>query len=245
MQRRDDGRWATAMFGFPVVEERGGRSRWFVEPTPGSERLGPFVDPDASHLWFGPDHERHRPDIWAVCRPWPSPRAQRWTSRDLVVYEAHVRGMTMRHDRSDRGTFAALLDELPRLADLGVSVLELLPVHQFDPAEHNYWGYMPIVFGAVHQQYADDPDRAPDELAALVATAHDLDIEVWLDVVFNHTSEEDENGPLHHLRLLGRRPVDGEGRHGHDAYVMDPTDGSLADEAGTGNTIDAFAPLAL
>ncbi len=153
-----------------------------------------------------------------------------------MVCEGHARGMTMRRDRPDAGTFPALIGELERLAALGVSVIELLPVHQFDPAEDNYWGYMPVVFGAVHQQYATDPARAPEELAALVAAAHEHDIEVWIDVVVNHTSEEDENGPLHHLRELGRR-ADG----GHRHYVLD-ADGTFADEAGTGNTIDATSP---
>ena len=89
----------------------------------------------------------------------------------------------------------AAIDELDRLADLGVSVLELLPVHAFDPDEANYWGYMPVVFGAIHGPYGSSEVAAADELAALTAAAHERDIEVWLDVVFNHTTEEDEHGP--------------------------------------------------
>ena len=225
------------------MERVGDRSRWFLPAFrsrhgPGDDRAGergPLFDPNATQLWFGPDHRRDQPDIWAVDRAWPEPRPQRHTTRPLVVYEAHVRGTTKRRDRPDAGTFAAFTDELPRLRDLGISVVELLPVHQFDPAEHNYWGYMPLVFGAVHQRYANDPARAPEELADFVAAAHEHDIEVWLDVVFNHTSEEDESGPTHHLRELGRRP---DGSHGY--YVTDD-DGRWADEAGTGNTIDTHS----
>jgi len=242
-------RWGTPSYGEPVEELDGPHSRWWLQTSSGSassphslDRVGPVIDPDATAVWFGPDHERHRPDLWVLDQPWPAPRPQRWSSRPLVVYEAHVRGMTRALDRPDRGTFSALVDELPRLADLGVSVVELLPVHQFDPAERNYWGYMPVVFGAVHQQYATDPSRAADELADLISAAHEHDIEIWLDVVFNHTSEEDELGPLHHLRALGAHPTPAPGEPWrHDFYVLDDQ-GRLANEAGTGNTIDTHQP---
>ena len=113
-----------------------------------------------------------------------------------------MRGLTMRRERPDRGTFVAAIDELDRLAALGVSVLELLPVHAFDPDEVNYWGYMPVVFGAIHGRYGSSEVAAAGELAELVTAAHERDIEVWLDVVFNHTTEEDEHGPLYNLRGL-------------------------------------------
>ena len=112
-----------------------------------------------------------------------------WSSRSCTS-----RGATKRRPDPEAGTFAGLVAELPRLAALGVSVIELLPVHQFDPDEGNYWGYMALVFGAVHQQYAFGDD-ANAELGDLVAAAHDHDIEVWLDVVFNHTTEEDDARP--------------------------------------------------
>ena len=134
--------------------------------------------------------------------------------------------MTQRRERPDAGTFSALSDELPRLAALGISVLELLPVQQFDPDEGNYWGYMPLVFGAVHGSYAA-PGEAPEELAELVRRAHAVDVEVWLDVVFNHTTEEGCDGPTYNLRSLANR----------DYYVLDSREGYV-DEAGTGNMID-------
>ncbi len=205
-----------------------------------SRRL--LVDPRATAVWFPPGHVRDdaRPgrlpadgtSPMAVARRWPAPSAQRPTSRPLVVYEAHVRGLTQRRERADHGTFAAAIHELERLAALGVSVLELLPVHQFDPDEPNYWGYMPVVFGAVHQQYAAT-GWAPEELTRLVAAAHDNDIEVWLDVVFNHTTEEDEYGPTYNLRGLADR----------EYYVVND-DGGYVDDAGTGNIVDATSPPA-
>jgi isoamylase len=191
-----------------------------------------LVDPYAAEVWFGPAHTRDQHDAWAVASAWPTSRTQRRTGRPLVVSEAHVRGMTKRRDRPDAGTFAALADELPRLRLLGVSVLELLPVHQFDPAEPNYWGYMPLVFGAIHRNYAHSAASA-DELADLVSAAHDVDIEVWLDVVLNHTTEEDRAGPTYNLRGLADR----------DYYVVND-DGSYVNDAGCGNIIDAASPVA-
>ncbi len=201
-----------------------------------------LVDPSATEVWFPDGHRRDaarpggRPvpgsSPVAVAASWPAPEPARPTTRPHVVYEAHVRGLTRRRDRDDAGTFTAMIDELPRLAALGVSVVELLPVHQFDPDEDNYWGYMPLVFGAVHRQYAAGDDPA-GELAELVAAAHRHDIEIWLDVVFNHTTEEDEHGPTYNLRGL----ADG------DYYALRP-DGSYVDDAGTGNIVDVTSPVA-
>ncbi len=201
----------------------------------------PVLDPSATAVWFPPGHSRaaNRPGgsvdratfPRAVARPWPASRPQRRTTRPLAVYEAHVRGMTRRRVRPDGGTYRALVDELPRLASLGVSVLELLPVHQFDPDEGNYWGYMPVVFGALHEQYAAGGDAAGgdavDEFVDLVAAAHDHDIEVWLDVVVNHTSESDADGPTYTLRALDDR-----------GYYATRPDGTYLDDTGTGNMID-------
>ena len=101
------------------------------------------LDPRATEVWFPPGHSRDAnkrnaslddADFpRAVAAPWPRRRPQRHTSRPLIVYEAHVRGLTAGRPRPDAGTFRAAIDELPRLAELGVSVLELLPVHQYDP----------------------------------------------------------------------------------------------------------------
>jgi isoamylase len=202
----------------------------------------PVLDPRATEVWFPPGHRRAAaerggrpdPEVFprAVARPWPTPRPPRPTDRPLVVYEAHVRGLTKRRDHPDAGTFRAAVAELPRLRALGVSVLELLPVHQFDPDEGNYWGYMPLVFGAIHRQYAATDDPAT-ELADLVTAAHDHDIEVWLDVVVNHTTEADRDGPTYTLRALAER----------EYYVVD-RDGHYLDDAGTGNVVDASSPPA-
>jgi len=149
-----------------------------------------------------------------------------------VVSELHVRGATKLRPTTTAGTFAGLVHELPRLAALGVSVIELLPVHQFDPDEGNYWGYMALVFGAVHQQYASGVD-ANLELADLIVAAHDHDIEVWFDIVVNHTTEEDEDGPTYNLRGLA-----------DEQYYARDGNGGYVDDAGCGNIVDTHSPIA-
>ena len=110
-------------------------------------------------------------------------------------------------------------------------MIELLPVHQNDPAEGSYWGYMPLAFAAVQRDYAANGDAAA-ELAAFVAAAHDHDIEVWLDVVFNHTTEVDAAGPTYAFRGLS----DG-------SYYRLRDDGSYIETTGCGNDVDAESPV--
>ena len=154
---------------------------------------------------------------------------------DEIVYELHVRGFTMSDGAVDpdrRGTFAGLADRLDDLVALGVTVLELLPVHAIDPGEASYWGYMPLAWLAVNDAYGAGGDGAAD-LAALCAGAAERGIAVWLDVVYNHTTEEDELGPTYQFRGL----ADG-------AYYVTRPDGTYVDDAGTGNILRAAHPVA-
>lgn len=213
------------------------------DPARAFDRRRVLIDPHATAVWFSPDHDRDaaradrtppaEPTALAVAVPWPDRQPPQRSARPLVVYEAHVRGLTMGRSRGDRGTFLAAIDELDRLAGLGVSVVELLPVHAFDPDEANYWGYMPVVFGAIHGRYASSETAAAGELVELAAAAHARDMEVWLDVVFNHTSEEDDAGPVYNLRGLAAA----------DYYVVHP-DGTYLNESGTGNTFDVTSAAA-
>src|SRR4051794_30255795 len=124
-----------------------------------------------------------------------------------VIYEAHVRGFTMRHPgvREDlRGTYAGLASQpaLDYIRSLGVTAIELLPVHTFvddsyltEKGLKNYWGYNTIGFFAPARRYAANPDFAFAEFKEMVAHLHDAGIEVILDVVYNHTAEGNELGP--------------------------------------------------
>src|SRR5574340_237296 len=122
---------------------------------------------------------------------------------DAVIYELHVKGFTNHPSsgvgRQERGTFSGLRQKIPYLTELGVTVVELMPIFQHDPQEGNYWGYMPLNFFAPHQGYAGTTDlsRQLNEFRSMVKALHEADIEVILDVVYKHTAEGDEDGPLY------------------------------------------------
>ena len=123
---------------------------------------------------------------------------------DTIIYELHVRGYTRRANsgvaESKRGTYAGVIDKIPYLKELGVTVVELLPVHQRDPQEANYWGYMTLGFFAPQGSYAADPAVPIREFQTMVKALHEAGIEVILDVAYNHTTEGDENGPTYSYR---------------------------------------------
>ncbi|MEY2444490.1 MAG: isoamylase [Ilumatobacteraceae bacterium] len=206
MERRpEDAQWQAE------VETDEGDIYWFVV-----DGSGPLLDPDSMDVAMTPAGPRS-----VVRTRWPKQPALGVHHRDPVVYEVHVRGFA--------GTFDGCIGRLPYLADLGVDVVELMPVHPFDPSD-NYWGYMPLVWGAVHRDYAAGDD-APGELAELVAAAHAHGIEVWLDVVFNHTGEGDTTMPT-----LSLRGLDDEHSYLHLA------DGSYNDDSGCGNVTNPADP---
>jgi isoamylase len=202
-----------------------------------------LLDPTATEVVFPPDHSRPlaaepgAPNSGRVpvarATAWPDARPSRRSDQAPIIYEAHVRGMTAAKPGIDApGTYRALIGELDRIAALGFTVLELLPVHQNDPQEGSYWGYMPLAFAAVQRQYAAGSDAAA-ELAELIAAAHDRDLEVWIDVVYNHTTEIHARGPTYNLRGLADA----------DYYRLAP-DGSYLETTGCGNDIEASSAAA-
>jgi len=162
-----------------------------------------------------------------------------------VVYEMHVRGFT-RHENSGvpaahRGTYAGVIDRIPYLRDLGVTAVELLPVFAFDeqaapPGVINYWGYQPISFFAPHDAYCSRPDplASLDEFRDMVKALHRADIEVILDVVYNHTAEGGADGPTYSFRGLANTTY----------YILDKDRSKYADFSGCGNTLRANNPIA-
>ncbi|CAN5752159.1 glycogen debranching protein GlgX [soil metagenome] len=167
---------------------------------------------------------------------------------DTVIYEAHLRGLTMLHPHVPdhlRGTYAGLahpaaIDELVRL---GVTAVELLPIQQFasEPAVakrglSNYWGYNTLAFFAPHGAYsaAGDGGGQVTEFKAMVKELHEAGIEVLLDVVYNHTAEGGPGGPTLSLRGL----ADG-------AYYRQDEAGRYEDSTGCGNTLAVAHPMAL
>jgi isoamylase len=164
---------------------------------------------------------------------------------DAVIYEMHVGGFT-RHpgsgvDPGKRGTYAGLIEKIPYLQDLGILTVELMPVQQFDsqaaPILTNYWGYQPIGWFAPHRAYSSrtDPLGPVDEFRDMVKALHRAGIEVILDVVFNHTAEDDETGPTLSLRGLDNSTY----------YLLDPANPArYVDDTGCGNTIDGNETIA-
>jgi len=164
----------------------------------------------------------------------PFPRGPRHTGRDAVVYELHVKGFTARANSgvtsAKRGTFAGVIEKIPYLQDLGVTVVELLPIHQFDPQEGNYWGYMTLHFFSPHQSYAHDD--AFDEFQAMVRALRAAGIELWLDVVYNHTAEGDERGPTYSYRGIDNSAY----------YLLAPDRRYYMNDTGCGNTLRTGHP---
>ncbi len=180
-----------------------------------------------------------------------SPR-RRW--RDTVIYEMHVKGMTALHDRVPeelRGTYAGLATPAVTdyLRDLGVTAVELLPVHHFfsEPALAgrglvNYWGYNSMCFFAPHNAYSSSGDRGQQvtEFKQMVKAFHAAGLEVILDVVYNHTAEAGPLGPT-----LSFRGLDDLGYYQRVAPVEpigvadEPPRDTYWDVTGCGNTVDA------
>ncbi len=171
--------------------------------------------------------------------------------RDTVIYEAHVKGLTARHPDvppEHRGTFLGLTSPpvLDHLRRLGVTAVELLPVHAHadEPALRargltNYWGYNTLSFFAPDPRFATraavaDPAAAVREFKTMVRALHRAGIEVLLDVVYNHTAEGPAGGPT--LSLRGLDPVRSYRRRPHDPAAYD-------DWTGCGNTLNLDDPI--
>jgi glycogen operon protein len=200
-----------------------------------------FDDLDAFN---GDDSAPHIPKS-VVISPffnWDNDRHPRTPYNETVVYEAHVKGLTKCHPEIPeeiRGTYTALAHPvmLEHYARLGVTAVELMPVHQFVHDSHlvsegrrNYWGYNTIGYFAPHNDYAASGQRGQQvqEFKTMVKALHEAGLEVILDVVYNHTAEGNHLGPTLSFRGIDNasyyRLVDGDPEHYYDT-------------TGTGNTL--------
>ncbi|PPJ21722.1 glycogen debranching enzyme GlgX [Nocardia nova] len=181
---------------------------------------------------------------------WAGDRAPRRPFHETVIYEAHVKGMTMTHPAVPqrlRGTYAGIAHPaiIDHLLSLGVTAIELMPVHQFlhdrillDRGLRNYWGYNSFGYLAPHHEYAADPraGAAVTEFKAMVRALHSAGIEVILDVVYNHTGEGNHLGPT-----IGLRGID------NAAYyrLAEDDPAHYMDYTGTGNSLNVRHPHTL
>ncbi|SEG90804.1 glycogen operon protein [Thermomonospora echinospora] len=181
---------------------------------------------------------------------WGDDRPPRTPYHETVIYEAHVKGLTIAHPDIPerlRGTYAGLAHPVmvEYLRDLGVTAVELMPVHQFvhddvliERGLRNYWGYNTIGFFAPHNEYSSSGSRGEQvlEFKSMVKSLHEAGIEVILDVVYNHTAEGNHLGPTLSFKGLDNqryyRLVDDDPR-----YYMDTT--------GTGNSLLMRSPHVL
>ena len=152
-----------------------------------------------------------------------------------VIYELHVGGFTKNPNSGvkdeTRGTFAGLVEKIPYLKDLGVTVVELMPVFQYDPSDDNYWGYMPLNFFSPHHGYLNDHTvkAQHNEFRDMIKALHQADIEVVLDVVYNHTGEGNHTGPVYSYKGIDNSTY----------YLMADRPGAPYDNfSGTGNTLN-------
>jgi glycogen operon protein len=216
--------WDRAVFGYPL----GGDDR-VLERTDSA----PFVPRSVvTNPWFewGDDH--------LLRTPW----------HETVLYELHVKGFTMRHPEIPpelRGTYAGLAHPaaVDHLRRLGVTAVELMPVHQFvhehalvERGLRNYWGYNSIGFFAPHNEYsAWGVGQVAAEFRYLVKTLHEAGIEVILDVVYNHTAEGNHLGPMLSLKGIDNRSY----------YRLADGGRFYFDTTGTGNTLNMRHPHVL
>ena len=181
---------------------------------------------------------------------WAGDRKPDTPYSETLIYEAHVRGLTQRHPAIPdemRGTYSALAHPaiIDHLLTVGVTAIELMPVHQFvddavlaEKGLSNYWGYNTISFFAPHNRYAATGERGQQvqEFKGMVRALHAAGIEVILDVVYNHTAEGNHLGPT-----LSMRGIDNAAY-----YKLDEDDRRFyTDYTGTGNSLNVRNPHSL
>ena len=180
---------------------------------------------------------------------WVNDRPPRIPYNETLIYEAHVKGLTYRHPgvpEALRGTYAGIAHPaiIEHLTRLGVNAIELMPVHQFltdkvlqEQGLRNYWGYNTIGFFAPHAAYAAAGDgNQVQEFKAMVRALHEANIEVILDVVYNHTAEGNQLGPT-----LSFRGID----NGAYYRLVDDDPQYYMDYTGTGNSLNVRHPHSL
>ena len=176
---------------------------------------------------------------------WQDDRHLRRSLADTVIYEMHVRGFTNSPTSgvAHPGTYLGVIEKIPYLKSLGVTAVELMPVHEFAAAipkadggvHRNYWGYDPLAFFAPHRGYAagSTPGAQVGEFKQMVRALHAAGIEVILDVVFNHTAEGNQLGPTLSFKGLENRVY----------YMLGDGGSTYRNYTGCGNTVNGNHPI--
>lgn len=168
--------------------------------------------------------------------------------KNLLIYEMHVRGFTIDPESHVHhpGTFLGMIEKIPHLKELGVNAVELMPIFEFNENEvkvknpktgnalHNVWGYSTLNFFTPMHRYASHKYKALEEFCLFVKECHKHKIEVYLDVVYNHTAEGKSDGPCFCFKGIDR-----------DVYYMLDEEGTLRNFSGTGNTFNCNHPVVM
>ncbi len=176
---------------------------------------------------------------------WQGDRHLRRGLAETIIYETHVRGFTQSPSSKveNPGTYLGIVEKIPYLKSLGITAIELMPVHEYPildclgnrPPRVNYWGYDPLCFFAPHRGYAvgKEPGAQVREFKEMVRALHAAGIEVILDVVFNHTAEGNEKGPTLSLKGLENRVY----------YMLENGGQFYRNYTGCGNTLNGNHPI--
>ncbi len=214
---------------------------------PGARLIDPYAKALAGDFMQADD---------GICRPpkcvvvadefeWQADRHLRRPLSESVIYELHVRGFTRSRssDVKHPGTYLGLIEKIPYLKSLGVTAVELMPVHEFPILDcigqkllrPNYWGYDPLALFAPHRGYAvsSEPGAQVGEFKEMVRALHEAGIEVILDVVLNHTAEGNELGPTLSFKGLENRVY----------YMLEDGGRRYRNYSGCGNTLNGNHPI--
>ena len=215
------------------------------------DRKNILLDPYAraisgQHIWGEQKKSAYHARVVKDLFDWGDMPQSKRTLSDLIIYELHVRGFTQHHSSGveHRGTFAGLKEKIPYLKELGINAVELMPIFEFDENMNarevngrrllEYWGYNTVSFFAPNTSYNSslEYNREGTELKELIKALHSNGIEVILDVVFNHTAEGNEKGPIFSFKGFDNK-----------IYYMLTPDGNYYNFSGCGNTLNCNHPI--
>lgn len=216
-----------------------------ITSSPQTMILDPYSHGTSSGVKWGEAHKfygllQEEPFDWEGDAPLNTP------INELILYEMHVRAFTIHPSSkvSKPGTFLGIIEKIPHLLELGINAVELLPVHEFNESEvhfrnpfthkllSNFWGYSSLNFFSLTNRYASEQNKANLEFKKLVKELHKNGIEVILDVVFNHTGEGNEFGPVYSFKGLANNIY----------YYYNQNEG-YANYTGCGNTLNCNNPI--
>lgn len=210
--------------------------------------LDPYARSFLPRTWGEKAHYGSQPNckIDSKSFDWQDDRPLKTPLADTIIYELHLKGFTQNKNSGVRhpGTYLGLIEKIPYLVNLGITAVELMPITEFDENDvifrnpvtgeklRNYWGYSPVSFFAINSGYASSPANALNEFKLLVRELHKAGIEVFLDMVYNHTGEGGYDGNTNSFRGID-----------NSIYYLLGKDGQYHNFSGCGNTFNCNHPV--